>query len=143
MADASLTSSSSPSSTAPRLLWIGSRAWSWLVAYVAVKQVELVIPLQLMGGTMDVYQQLSDNVKVDVGLIKAALYKAFVMEPCTTYKHFPSWILMAGDARLYHQVTVSQKEVTAASRGLLLGSSAPLWRQRTETMLCQRTVCSW
>ena len=30
-----------------------------------------------------------------------------------------------------HQVMVLKKKVTAASRGLLLRSRAPLWRQRT------------
>ena len=37
--------------------------------------VKLVIPLWLMGGALDIYQQLSDNEKANVGLTKAALYK--------------------------------------------------------------------
>ena len=40
-----------------------------------VKQVDLVIPLRLMGGALDVYQQLKENEKANVELIKAALYK--------------------------------------------------------------------
>ena len=49
-----------------------------------------------MGGALDVYQQLSNNEKANVGLTKAALYKAFVMDPCTAYKHLTTWTLMAG-----------------------------------------------
>ena len=46
-----------------------------------VKQVELVIPVQLTGGALDIYQQSkSDTEKANVGLTKAALYKAFAMD---------------------------------------------------------------
>ena len=48
-----------------------------------------------MRGGLDVYQQLSDNEKADVGLTKAALYKAIVMNPCTVYEHFTTRTLMA------------------------------------------------
>ena len=64
---------------------------------MGVKQVKLVIPLQLTGGTLDVYQKLSNNEKADIGLAKAALYKAFAMEPCTAYKRFITRTLMAGE----------------------------------------------
>ena len=50
----------------------------------------------ITGGTLDVYQQLSDNEKADAELTKGALYKAFAMDPCTVYEHFTTWILMAG-----------------------------------------------
>ena len=42
-------------------------------------EVKQVIPLRLMGSTLDVYQQLNDNEKADVRLTKSALYKAFVI----------------------------------------------------------------
>ena len=45
----------------------------------------LVIPLRLTGGTLDVYQQLSNNEKADAGLTKAALYKAFVIDNSVLY----------------------------------------------------------
>ena len=48
---------------------------------------------------------------------------------------------MAAIACMYHQIMVLQKEVTVASRGLVRGSSALLWRQHTGTMLHQRTAC--
>ena len=38
------------------------------------------------------------------------------------------------NVHMYHQVMVSQKEVTTVSRGLLLGSSALLWRHYTGTI---------
>lgn len=62
-----------------------------------VKQIELVIPLRLTGGALDVYQQLSDEDKVDVSLTKAALYRAFAMDPCTAYEHFTTRTLRAGE----------------------------------------------
>jgi len=62
-----------------------------------VKQVDLVIPLRLTGGALDVYQQLKDDEKADVVLIKAALYKAFAMDPCTAYERFTTRTLMAGE----------------------------------------------
>ena len=48
------------------------------------------------GGALDVYQQLSNNKKADVGLTKAALYKAFSIDPCRAYEHLTTWTLMAG-----------------------------------------------
>ena len=60
-----------------------------------LKQVELVILLRLTGA-LDVYQQLSDNEKANVGLTKAALYKVFVMDPCTAYKCLTTQTLVAG-----------------------------------------------
>ena len=45
-----------------------------------------------MGGTLDVYQLLNDNERVDVGL-----YKAFGMDPCTAYECFSTQTLMAGE----------------------------------------------
>ena len=60
-----------------------------------IKQVEPVIHLQLTGDTLDIYQQLSNNEKSDVGVTKAVLYKAFVMNPCTAYKCFTTQTLMA------------------------------------------------
>ena len=59
--------------------------------------VELIIPLQLMEDTLDIYQQLSNHEKADVGLTKAALYKAFVMDPCTVYECFTTQTLIAGE----------------------------------------------
>ena len=58
----------------------------------SVKQVKLVIPLCLTGGGLDVYQQLSLNERIGVGL-----FKAFAMDPCTAYKCFSTQILMAGE----------------------------------------------
>ena len=58
---------------------------------------ELVILLQLIESALDIYQQLSNNEKADVGLTQAALYKAFVMDPCTVYRRFTTWTLMAGE----------------------------------------------
>ncbi len=49
-----------------------------------------------MGGSLDVYQQLSNN-KANVGLTKVALYKAFAMDPYTAYEHFTTWTLIAGE----------------------------------------------
>ena len=46
-----------------------------------LKQVKQVIPLQQTGGALNIYQQLSNNKKANVGLTKAALYKAFTMDP--------------------------------------------------------------
>ena len=60
-------------------------------------RVKLVIPLWLMGGALEVYQQLSDNEKADIGLTKVSLYKAFMMDPCTAYEHFTTQTLMAGE----------------------------------------------
>lgn len=62
-----------------------------------VKQVELVIPLRLAGGALDVYQQLSENEKSNVEQTKAALYKAFAMDPCTAYERFATRKLLAGE----------------------------------------------
>ena len=41
-------------------------------------------------GALDVHEQLSNYKKANVGLIKA-----FAMDPCTAYKHFTTWTLIA------------------------------------------------
>lgn len=62
-----------------------------------VKKIQLVIPLRLRGGALDVYQQLSLAEKADFKRTKAALYRAFAMDPCTAYERFTSRKLMAGE----------------------------------------------
>ena len=61
-----------------------------------------------MGGTLDIHQQLSNNEKADVGLTKAALYKAFVMDPCTAYECFT---LIAGETVICLLIVVLKKLV--------------------------------
>ena len=53
-----------------------------------VAVVEQVISLRLAGGAFDIYQQLSDADKTNVTWVKAALCRAFALDPCTAYKQF-------------------------------------------------------
>ena len=53
-----------------------------------VDRVEQIIPLRLAGGAFDVYQQLSDADKTNATRVKAALRKAFALDPCEAYKQF-------------------------------------------------------
>ena len=53
-----------------------------------VDKVEQVIPLRLAGGAFDVYQQLSDADKTNVTRVKAALRRAFALDPCEAYNQF-------------------------------------------------------
>ena len=62
-----------------------------------VENIQLVIPLRLGGGALNVYQQLSDAEKKNYTLIKNALYKAFAMDPCTAYEKFTTRKLMVGE----------------------------------------------
>ena len=53
-----------------------------------VDAVERVIPFRLTGEAYDVYQQLSDSDKANVTRVKAALRRAFLLDPCEAYKQF-------------------------------------------------------
>ena len=53
-----------------------------------VDKVEQVIPLQLASGAFNVYQQLSNADKTNVTRVKAALLRAFALDPCEAYKQF-------------------------------------------------------
>ena len=52
-----------------------------------IKSIEHVIPLRLSGGAFAVYQQLSAEEKQSYERIKAALYKAFAIDPATALEH--------------------------------------------------------
>ena len=53
-----------------------------------VDKVEEVIPLQLAGGAFNVYQQLLNADKTNVTQVKAALRRAFALDPCEAYTQF-------------------------------------------------------
>ena len=55
---------------------------------LGVDKVEQVIPLWLARGAFDVYQQLSDADKTSVTQVKAALRRAFALDPFEAYKQF-------------------------------------------------------
>ena len=74
-----------------------------------IKQVKLVIPLRLTGGTPYVYQQLSDNEKADVGVTKAALHSVRMI-------HYPD-ILMA-EAKTVDVFFVALKNLVVLFGGL-------------------------
>ena len=62
-----------------------------------VKSIEHVIPLHLSGGAFAVYQQLSAEEKQSYERIKAALYKAFAIDPATAWKQFEARPLHPGE----------------------------------------------
>ena len=78
-----------------------------------VNQFELVILLQLTEAALDVYQLLSDNEK-------AALYKAFAIDPCIAYKRFTSQTLMAGES--VDVFFAALKKLVVLFRGFYLNS---------------------
>ena len=53
-----------------------------------IDKVEQGISLRLAGGTFDVYQQLSDADKTNVTRVKAALRRAFALDPCEANNQF-------------------------------------------------------
>ena len=53
-----------------------------------VDEVKQVIPLRLAGGIFNIYQQLLDADKTNVTWVKAALCRAFALDPCEAYKQF-------------------------------------------------------
>ena len=53
-----------------------------------IKSIEHVIPLRLSGRAYTVYQQLSAEEKQNYERIKAALYKAFAIDPATAWEQF-------------------------------------------------------
>ena len=53
-----------------------------------VKNTECVVPMHLSGGAYAVYQQLSEEKRVDFACIKDVLYTAFALSPVTAYKEF-------------------------------------------------------
>ena len=62
-----------------------------------VKSIEHVIPLHLSGGAFAVYQQLSAEEKQTYERIKAALYKAFAIDPATSWEQFEARTLHPGE----------------------------------------------
>lgn len=62
-----------------------------------VKNIEHVIPLRLTGGAFAVYQQLDADEKSDYESIKAALYKAFAIDPATAWEQFEARTLRTGE----------------------------------------------
>ena len=62
-----------------------------------VKSIEHVIPLRLSGGAFAVYQQLSVEEKQSYEKIKAALYKAFAIDPATAWEQFEARALHPGE----------------------------------------------
>ena len=62
-----------------------------------VKSIEHVIPLRLSGGAFAVYQQLSAEEKQSYERIKAALYKAFAIDPATAWEQFEARALHPGE----------------------------------------------
>ena len=62
-----------------------------------VKSIEHVIPLRLYGGAFTVYQQLSAEEKQNYERIKAALHKAFAIDPATAWEQFEARTLHPGE----------------------------------------------
>ena len=62
-----------------------------------VKSIEHVIPLRLSGGAFAVYQQLSVEEKQSYERIKAALYRAFAIDPATAWEQFEARALHPGE----------------------------------------------
>ena len=62
-----------------------------------VKSIEHVIPLRLSGGAFAVYQQLSAEEKQSYERIKAALYRAFAIDPATAWEQFEARALHPGE----------------------------------------------
>ena len=56
-----------------------------------------MIPLRLSGGAFAVYQQLSAEEKQSYERIKAALYKAFAINPATAWEQFEARALHPGE----------------------------------------------
>ena len=61
-----------------------------------IKSIEHVIPLRLSGRAFAVYQQLSAEEKQSYVRIKAALYKAFTIDPATAWEQFEARALHPG-----------------------------------------------
>ena len=62
-----------------------------------VKSIEHVITLHLSSGAFAVYQQLSAEEKQNYERIKAALYKAFAIDPATAWEQFEARTLHPGE----------------------------------------------
>ena len=62
-----------------------------------IKSIEHVIPLRLFGRAFAVYQQLSPEEKQNYERIKAALYKAFAIDPSTAWQQFETRTLHPGE----------------------------------------------
>ena len=61
-----------------------------------IKSIEHLIPQHLSGRALAVYQQLSAEVKQNYERIKAALYKAFAIDPATACEQFEARTLHPG-----------------------------------------------
>ena len=78
-----------------------------------VKSIEHVIPRRLSGGVFTVYQHLSAEEKQNYERIKAALYKAFAIDPATVWEQFEARTLHPGET-----VDVYLAELTVLFGGL-------------------------
>ena len=62
-----------------------------------VSNIKCVMPVRFSGGAYAVYQQLSEEKRVDFACIKDVLYTAFALSPVTAYKQFAARRLRPGE----------------------------------------------
>ena len=55
------------------------------------ERVECILPLRLMGGALNVYQQLSKEQRADIEEIKHTLTTAFAIYAFMAFKQFAMW----------------------------------------------------
>ena len=59
---------------------------TWLCKLNKVKDVELVLPLRLTGHAYKIYDQLSEDERLNVAKVKSALFKAFEADVFSAYE---------------------------------------------------------
>ena len=88
-----------------------------------------MIPLRLSGGAFAEYQQLSAEEKQNYERIKAALYKAFAIDPATAWEQFEARTLHPGETVDVYlaELTVLFGWTARAGLGIQISGGAPNW----------------
>ena len=84
--------------------------------FSGVDEVKQVIPLRPARGVFNVYQQLSDADKTNVTQLKAALRRAFILDPCEVYKQFSRHTLCLDE--LVDEFYMALKKLSSLFRGV-------------------------
>ena len=70
---------------------------TWICKLHKVTDLTLVIPLRLTGNAYRIYNQLSDEDKLDIATVKSALFKAFEVDAFCAYEQLHSRRLERGE----------------------------------------------
>lgn len=70
---------------------------TWICKLHKVTDLTLVIPLRLTGNAYRIYNQLSDEDKLDIAAVKSALFKAFEVDAFCAYERLHSRRLERGE----------------------------------------------